>query len=122
MVTSLLERLARAERSALQQADELRTRLAEAEEQVQRLSITRETLTLLADHDGEDAGEQPGLDPHDPQGATSPLPALSGWREQAVALLATAERPMRAREIVQGWASRTPAPRWKECGPAFSGW
>lgn len=105
MVTSLLERLARAERSALQQVDELRTRLAEAEEQVRRLAITRQTLTLFADHDGEDedkdAGEQPGLDPHDPEDATSPLPALRGWREQAVALLATAERPMRAREIVQ---------------------
>ncbi|MER5427410.1 hypothetical protein [Streptosporangium roseum] len=101
MVTSLLERLAWAERSALQQVDELRTRLAEAEEQVQRLSITRQTLTLLADHDGEDVEKPPRLDPRDPEGATSPLPVLRGWREQAVALLATAERPMRAREIVQ---------------------
>ncbi|NBE99775.1 MULTISPECIES: hypothetical protein [unclassified Nonomuraea] len=100
-MTSLLERLARAERSALQQVDELRTRLAEAGEQVRRLSITRETLLLLDDHDGEDAGEQPGLDPHDSEDATSPLPVLRGWREQAVALLTTAERPMRAREIVQ---------------------
>lgn len=101
MVTSLLERLARAERSALQRVDELRTRLAEAEEQVQRLSITRQTLTLLADHDGEDVEKLPCLDPRDPEGVTSPLPVLRGWREQTVALLATAERPMRAREIVQ---------------------
>ncbi|MER6946480.1 hypothetical protein ABT294_20840 [Nonomuraea sp. NPDC000554] len=60
------------------------------------MSITRETLTLLADH----AGEQPGLDPHDPD-ATSPLPVLRGGREQAVALQATARQPMRTREIVQ---------------------
>lgn len=100
-MTSLLERLAWAERSALQRVDELRARLAEAEEQVRRLSITRETLMLLADHDGEDVEKLPRLDPRDPEGVTSPLPVLRGWREQAVALLATAERPMRAREIVQ---------------------
>ncbi|GAA4966642.1 hypothetical protein HD597_003929 [Nonomuraea thailandensis] len=66
----LLERLARAERSALQQVDELRTRLAEAEEQARRPSMIRETLMLLADHHGDDgdkhAGGQPGPDIHDP--------------------------------------------------------
>ncbi|WP_371778447.1 hypothetical protein [Streptosporangium subroseum] len=67
MVTSLLERLARAERSALRQAAELRTRLTEAEEQVRRLSITRETLTLFADQNGEDVDERLDLDPHDPE-------------------------------------------------------
>jgi hypothetical protein len=81
-VTSLLERLARAERSALRQVDELRMRLAEAEEQVRRLSITRETLALLTDHDGEDGKERSGIAPHDSEDAASPLPALRGLREQ----------------------------------------
>lgn len=44
----LLERLAKAEMSAQQQVEDLRTRLAEAEEQVWRLSITREALMTFA--------------------------------------------------------------------------
>ncbi|MGI5286699.1 hypothetical protein ACQEVF_25635 [Nonomuraea polychroma] len=46
-----MERVAQAETAALQQAEDLRARLAAVEERLQRLAITRETLTeFTGDH------------------------------------------------------------------------
>ncbi|MGV9310327.1 hypothetical protein ACWENQ_40850 [Nonomuraea sp. NPDC004354] len=47
-VTSLLERLAQAEAAATEKAAELREQLAASEDQLRRLSITRETLVALS--------------------------------------------------------------------------
>ncbi|MEV4285806.1 hypothetical protein AB0K40_09905 [Nonomuraea bangladeshensis] len=116
-VTSLLERLALAEVTAAEKAAQLREQLAAAEEELRRLSITRETLLALAaqddEHDNEPAAEaRPGDparghedEPDEPDSPEAPievasLPVLRGVRRQAVALLATAQRPMRVRDVV----------------------
>ncbi|MGW0804073.1 hypothetical protein [Nonomuraea sp. NPDC002799] len=106
MVASLLERVAQAETAALQQVDDLRAQLAVVEERLRRLAITRETLTeFTVDHLDETAvveKEQANPTHGDCEAEpSSPLPALHGFRQQVVALLATADEPMRAREIVQ---------------------
>lgn len=113
---SLLERVAQAETAALQQAEDLRARLAAVEERLQHLAITRETLTeFTGDHlndanlsdadmtEGDDAGaeeESPEVGHLDPAKEPSPLPPLRGFRQQVVALPATADEPMRTQEIV----------------------
>ena len=109
---SLLERVAQAETAALRQAEDLRAQLAAIEERLQRLAITRETLTeFTGDHlsdadmpEGDDANaeeESSEVAYLDPAEEPSPLPPLRGFRQQVVALLATADEPMRAREVVQ---------------------
>jgi hypothetical protein len=120
-VTSLLERLALAETAAAEKAAALREQLASVEEELRRLSITRETLLTLAARDDErgDEGDEEGgteVAPGDPAqparhhedkpGDTdkpvemAALPVLRGVRRQTVALLATAQRPMRVRDVV----------------------
>jgi hypothetical protein len=112
MVTSLFERVTQAEAIARQQADELRAQLAAVEERLRRLAITRETLTEFAGaHPGdtgmaEDDGAVVEEEPSDaarlaPEAEPPQLPPLRGFRQQVVALLATSDEPMRAREIVQ---------------------
>ncbi|MEV1178520.1 hypothetical protein [Nonomuraea sp. NPDC049784] len=112
MVTSLLERVAQAETAALRQAEDLRAQLAAVEERLQRLAITRETLTEftgdhlshadMAEGDGVVVEEEPPAPARlDPEVKHAQLPPLRGFRQQVVALLATADEPMRAREIVQ---------------------
>ncbi|MEU0479168.1 hypothetical protein ABZ260_08310 [Streptosporangium sp. NPDC006013] len=108
---SLLERVTQAEATARQQADELRAQLAAVEEQLRRLAITRETLTEFADDypSETDTAADDGVVIEEPSGsarsdlADEPprLPPLRGFRRQVVAFLATAEEPMRAREIAQ---------------------
>ncbi len=110
-MTSLLERVALAETAALRQAEDLRAQLVAVEERLQRLAITRETLTEFAgdhlsdaDMPEDDAGaeEESSQAAHlDPAEEPSPLPPLRGFRQQVVALPATADEPMRTREIVQ---------------------
>lgn len=117
-MTSLLERLTRAETTALHRVDELRAALVEAEERLRRLAITRETLMTLPDEDRldgdtdhsdeQDVAEEPpapaGLPDEDEAvevEAAPELPVLRGLRERAVALLATSDRPLRPRELVQ---------------------
>lgn len=109
--TSLWERVAQAETTALRQAEDLRAQLAAVEERLQRLAITRETLTEFAgDHpsDADMPEDDAGAEEESSQAAhlaptkePSPLPPLRGFRQQVVALLATADKPMRTREIVQ---------------------
>ncbi|MGV9304341.1 hypothetical protein ACWDLG_13300 [Nonomuraea sp. NPDC003727] len=113
-VTSLLERLAQVEAAATEKAAELREQLAAAEEQLRRLSITRETLRALSAQSeqvagsGESGAEEPVEagkrhepdGPAGPSGGTAALPELRGVRRQTVALLATAQRPMRVRDVV----------------------
>ncbi|MEU0571927.1 hypothetical protein ABZ297_41920 [Nonomuraea sp. NPDC005983] len=91
--------------------EDLRARLAAVEERLQRLAITRETLTeFTGEHlsdaampEDDDAGaeekssEVARLDPAE---EPSPLPPLRRFRQQVVALPATADEPMRTREIV----------------------
>ncbi|MGP3931319.1 hypothetical protein [Nonomuraea sp. KM88] len=112
MVTSLLERVAQAETAALRQAEDLRAQLAAVEERLQRLAITRETLTEftgghlsdadMAEGDGVVVEEEPPAPARlGPEVEHAQLPPLRGFRQQVVALLATADEPMRAREIVQ---------------------
>lgn len=117
-MTSLLERLTRAETTALHRVDELRAALAEAEERLRRLAITRETLLTLPDDerldadtdhsDEQDVAEEspeptrpPAEDELVEEESVPELPVLRGLRERAVALLATSDRPLRPREIVQ---------------------
>ncbi|WP_188197830.1 hypothetical protein [Nonomuraea sp. SYSU D8015] len=87
-------------------------RLAAVEERLQRLAITRETPTkFTGEHiinadmpEGDHAGAQKESSEAahlDPAKEPSPLPPLRGFRQQVVALLATADEPMRARELVQ---------------------
>ncbi|MFG1949316.1 hypothetical protein [Nonomuraea sp. NPDC048826] len=52
-MTSLLERLSQAEAAAAEKAAELREQLAVAEEELRRLSITRETVLALSAQDDE---------------------------------------------------------------------
>ncbi|MFG1949318.1 hypothetical protein [Nonomuraea sp. NPDC048826] len=116
-MTSLLERLALAETAAAGKAAALREQLASAEEELRRLSITRETLLTLAAQDDERGDERgaeaapgdpaPSARHHEdkPSDADEPveaalLPVLRGVRRQTVALLATAQRPMRVRDVV----------------------
>ncbi|MER6507931.1 hypothetical protein ABT158_14025 [Nonomuraea sp. NPDC001636] len=114
-MTSLLERLALAEAAAAEKTAELREQLAATEEELRRLSITRETLLALStqddEHDGElDGGHkakaaggdpaQPAQDSEGKPGDVAALPVLRGVRRQTVALLATAQRPMRVRDVV----------------------
>lgn len=117
-VTSLLERLALAEVAATEKAAQLRERLAATEEELRRLSITRETLLALAAQDDPQDDEQddepemearsgdPAQDHEDePDSPEVPievasLPVLRGVRRQTVALLATTQRPMRVRDVV----------------------
>ncbi|MEU4835687.1 hypothetical protein [Streptosporangium sp. NPDC023615] len=108
---SLLERVTQAEATARQQADELRAQLAAIEEQLRRLAITRETLTEFADDEPSETDtaadddvviEEPSGSAHSDLADEPPrLPPLRGFRRQVVAFLATAEKPMRAREIAQ---------------------
>ncbi|HUR09246.1 MAG TPA: hypothetical protein VM347_42375, partial [Nonomuraea sp.] len=112
-MTSLLERLALAEAAAADKAADLRDRLTAAEDELRRLSITRETLLALSAqddvHEAEAAGSNPAeptedhddepSKPDEPVGVAA-LPVLRGVRRQTVALLATAQRPMRVREVV----------------------
>ncbi len=72
---------------------------------------------MFADHDGEDVEKLPRLDPRDPEDATSPLPVLRGRREQAVALPATAERPMRARDRAGAGQAGHPFPGGRNAVP-----
>lgn len=109
---SLWERVAQAETAALRQAEDLRAQLAAVEERLQRLAITRETLTEFSDAHPDDTGmtEDDGAVVQEelsdvahlaPEAELPQLPPLHGFRQQVVALLATADEPMRAREIVQ---------------------
>ncbi|MEV4889914.1 hypothetical protein AB0K48_11055 [Nonomuraea sp. NPDC055795] len=108
-VTSLLKRLALAEAAAAERAAELREQLVAAEEELRRLSITRETLLALSALDEEHEAKPSAGDPTEPAdfgdepdepGEPATLPVLRGIRQQTVALLATAQRPMRVREVV----------------------
>ncbi|WP_344953944.1 hypothetical protein [Sphaerisporangium flaviroseum] len=121
-MTSLLAKLERAEGSARQQCAELsgqmaelQERLAVAERRLERLSIAREELTALeaADEpaDAAEAGEAAGTHPHG-AGDTTPetaghaevpqeRPALRGLRKDAVVLLASSDKPLRARDVVR---------------------
>lgn len=58
-MTSLWERVTQAETAALRQAEDLRAQLAAVEERMQRLAITRETLTEFAGDHLSDA-DMPG--------------------------------------------------------------
>lgn len=111
-MASLLERVAQAETAALRQAENLRAQLAEVEDRLQRLAITRETLTEFTDDHLSDADipedddasaeeEPPAPARLDLEVEHTRLPPLRGFRQQVVALLATADEPMRTREIVQ---------------------
>ncbi|WP_201760470.1 MULTISPECIES: hypothetical protein [unclassified Nonomuraea] len=109
--------MAQAETAELRQAEDLRAQLAAVqlaavEERLQRLAITRETLTEftgdhlshadMAEGDGVVVEEEPPAPARlDPEAEHAQLPPLRGFRQQVVALLATADEPMRAREIVQ---------------------
>ncbi|MER6575871.1 hypothetical protein [Nonomuraea sp. NPDC001023] len=121
MVTSLLAKLERAEESARQQwaelsgqMGELQERLAVAERRLERLSIAREELTALEAADGPavvEAGKVAGIRPHG-AGDTTPRasgraevpqerPVLRGLGKDAVVLLASSDKPLRAREVVR---------------------
>ncbi|MFI6599105.1 hypothetical protein ACIBHX_22835 [Nonomuraea sp. NPDC050536] len=112
-VTSLLDRLSQAEAAAAEKAATLREQLAVAEEELRRLSITRETVLTLSTQDdereakavrGDPAQPSDGHEdkPGNPEGPVevATLPLLRGVRRQTVALLATAQRPMRVRDVV----------------------
>lgn len=97
-MTSLWERVAQAETAALRQAEDLRAQLAAVEERLQRLAITRETLTEFAgahsgdtgmtEGDGAVAEEEPSDVAHlTPEAEPPQLPPLWGFRQQVVALL-----------------------------------
>lgn len=60
MVTSLWECVAQAETAALRQAEDLRVQLAAVEERLQRLAITRETLTEFVGAHPSDTGMTEG--------------------------------------------------------------
>ncbi|MGN9786839.1 hypothetical protein ACTMTF_35820 [Nonomuraea sp. ZG12] len=121
MVTSLLAKLERAEESARQQCaelsgqmEELQERLAVAERRLERLSIAREELTALEAADGPAEVEARKVAGTHPQGAgdTTPgtarhaevpqeRPVLRGLRKDAVVLLASSDKPLRARDVVR---------------------
>ncbi|MFF0870139.1 hypothetical protein ACFYUV_50895 [Nonomuraea sp. NPDC003560] len=121
MVTSLLAKLERAEESARHecaelsgQMAELQERLATAERRLERLSIAREELTALEAAE-EPVGAEPGKAGGNDQdggrsgpgsaaaGAEGPQarPILRGLRKDAVVLLASSDKPLRARDVVR---------------------
>jgi hypothetical protein len=68
----------------------------------------------MAEDDGAVVEEEPSDAARlAPEAEPPQLPPLRGFRQQVVALLATSDEPMRAREIVQAIVDRTPAPRWR---------
>ncbi|MET7459626.1 hypothetical protein [Nonomuraea sp. NPDC005501] len=119
-MTSLLTKLERAEESARQecaelsgQMQELQERLARAERRLERLSIAREELTALEAAD-EPADAEPGKPAEGDQDAgrsgqgtggraevPQERPVLRGLRKDAVVLLASSDKPLRARDVVR---------------------
>ncbi|MEU9835891.1 hypothetical protein AB0D67_30520 [Streptosporangium sp. NPDC048047] len=120
-MTSLLARLGRAEEATRQQCaelsrqlEELQERLATAQRRLERLSIAREELAVLA-ADAEPGDTKPGDSAgyghrHDDVAAHgaglgeapgSARPALRGLRKEAVVLLASSDKPLRARDVVR---------------------
>ncbi|TDD51586.1 hypothetical protein E1286_10440 [Nonomuraea terrae] len=120
-MTSLLTKLGRAEEAARQQCaelsrqmEELQERLAVAQRRLERLSIAREELTALeADDEPADAGLDEVADAdHGGAGHVAPgtagqaevpqeRPVLRGLRKDAVVLLASSDKPLRARDVVR---------------------
>ncbi|MFI6903947.1 hypothetical protein ACIBKY_21975 [Nonomuraea sp. NPDC050394] len=112
MVASLVERVTQAKSTAQQHVHELRNQLAVAEGQLQRLTHALEVMMEFTDDQPDEAelsaedavaaeGEPTDLAGDIPEEPASPLPPLRGFRRQVVALLATSDEPMRAREVVQ---------------------
>ncbi|GAA4234280.1 hypothetical protein GCM10023075_52370 [Streptosporangium album] len=116
-MSPLLERLEQAETAARQRLEQLLEQVDETKRDVERYCITRETLAALTAEDegaGEaDQGQPKDLDEQadrasaaadddaaDDHGGAE-RPQLRGLREQAVVLLASAEEPMRARDVVR---------------------
>jgi hypothetical protein len=127
-VGSLIEELRRREAAARAEADRLRARieelsgdLAEAEERVSRLAITREeVMRVLEEPPAEDAAQQDGR-PGGKPGPASPVGAVTvpPWREGAgasvlpqayqdlVEVAGDAGRPLRAGEFAAATGQST---------------
>lgn len=121
MVAALLARLEGAEEAARQQCaelsrqlEELQERLTAAQRRMERLSIAREELAALAaDDEPDDAkpgdsvgsgGRHNDVAAHSagPGEAPGPTrPALRGLRKETVVLLASSDKPLRARDVVR---------------------
>ncbi|MFI7610229.1 hypothetical protein ACIBP6_03210 [Nonomuraea terrae] len=100
MMSPLLERLEHKEAAARQRLEELLEQVEAAQQDVERFRITRETMAALAAEDDEDGVVDSGDDTSDDHDGAE-RPRLRGLREQAVVLLASAEEPMRARDVVR---------------------
>ncbi|MGV9310330.1 hypothetical protein ACWENQ_40865 [Nonomuraea sp. NPDC004354] len=121
MVAALLARLEGAEEAARQQCaelsrqlEELQERLTAAQRRMERLSIAREELAALAaDDEPDDAkpgdsvgsgGRHNDVAAHSAGHGEAPgptRPALRGLRKETVVLLASSDKPLRARDVVR---------------------
>ncbi|MFG1705393.1 hypothetical protein ACFLIM_19565 [Nonomuraea sp. M3C6] len=141
MVTSLLTKLERAEESARQQCaelsgqmEELQEQLAVAQRRLERLSIAREELTALEAADepadakpgdaaegNQDAGRS-GLEPAGHTEVPQERPALRGLRKDAVVLLASCDKPLRARDVVRALGQQDVRGQVEGMRRGSSGW
>jgi hypothetical protein len=108
----LLERLAADEAAVRRELSELHSQVAVLEERLTELAAARKVVTpLLAEHPAT-AGTGPAADPGAPDALSRAVTSRSGFPsgrrreltgvdEQVVVVVASAERPMRAKDVAQ---------------------